>query len=124
MTDRNWFRSSGFVIRQVPAATLAGWTVGRRDAALLALREQLFGAQMAVLADCPGCNETLEMEFPVSAIMHGVGLNITVMSHCGRLHFGIVADRDLVDDPWPLAASLATAQDELLALVPAPVPVA
>ena len=45
----------------------------------------------------------LEALYPVSAIMHGVGLNITVMSYLGGLNFGVVADRDMVDDPWPLA---------------------
>ena len=49
--------------------------------------------------------------------MHGIGLNITVMSYCGELYFGVVADRDLVDDAWPLADELRRAQDELLALV-------
>jgi hypothetical protein len=48
--------------------------------------------------------------------MHGVDVNITVMSYCGGLDFGIVADRELVDDPWPLAAALRDAQAELLEL--------
>lgn len=60
----------------------------------------------------------LEALYPVSAVMHGVGLNLTVMSYCGGLNFGIVADRDLVPDAWPLAAALRTAQDELTALAP------
>jgi WS/DGAT/MGAT family acyltransferase len=59
----------------------------------------------------------VEALFPVSGVMHGVGVNITVMSYCGGLDFGIVADRDLVDDAWPLAAALAEAQAELVALV-------
>ena len=49
--------------------------------------------------------------------MHGVGLNVTVMSYLGGLNFGVVADRDMVDDPWPLADALARAQAELVALV-------
>jgi WS/DGAT/MGAT family acyltransferase len=56
----------------------------------------------------------LEALHPVSAIIDGVGLNITVMSYCGGLDFGIVADRELVPDPWPLAAALRRAQEELL----------
>jgi hypothetical protein len=36
----------------------------------------------------------------------------------GGLDFGIVADRDLADDPWSLAEAVRCAQDELLALVP------
>ena len=53
---------------------------------------------------------------PVSAIMDGIGLNLTVVSYCGGLNFGVVVDRDVVDDPWPLAAALQDAQRELLAL--------
>ncbi len=59
----------------------------------------------------------LEALYPVSAIMHGVGLNITVMSYCGDLNFGVIADRDIVADAWPLAAALAAAQAELVELV-------
>jgi hypothetical protein len=61
----------------------------------------------------------MEALFPVSAIMDGIGLNLTVMSYAGDLNFGVVADRDLVDDPWPLAEALQRAEAELLALVPA-----
>ena len=60
----------------------------------------------------------LQALYPVSGIAHGVGLNLTVMSYCGGLDFGIVVDRDLLDDAWPVAAALREAQAELLALVP------
>ena len=47
-------------------------------------------------------------------IVDGVGLNITVMSYRDHLDFGIVADRELVDDVWSmldgLRAELATLQ--------------
>ncbi len=36
--------------------------------------------------------------YPLSAIVDGQGLNITVMSYGGALHFGLIADRDLVPD--------------------------
>ena len=62
----------------------------------------------------------LEAIYPVSAIMDGVGLNLTVLSYCGGIDFGVVVDRDIADDPWPLADALAEAQRELLALVPRP----
>jgi diacylglycerol O-acyltransferase len=35
-------------------------------------------------------------------VVDGVGLNITVMSYRDHLDFGIVADRDLVDDVWSM----------------------
>ena len=36
--------------------------------------------------------------FPLSAIADGQGLNITVMSFDGQMHFGLIADRELVPD--------------------------
>jgi len=45
--------------------TLAGLTIGKRDARLIALRERLFGAQLISLTDCPGCSERLELVFNV-----------------------------------------------------------
>jgi hypothetical protein len=39
------------------------------------------------------------------------------MSHSGSLNYGIVADRDAVDDAWPLAAAIDRAHGDLLALV-------
>ena len=40
----------------------------------------------------------LVANYPVSVITDGMGLNITVMSYCGHLDFGIVADRDQMPD--------------------------
>jgi hypothetical protein len=53
---------------ETPAAALAEWPVGRRDAALLALLERTFGSGLSALAECPRCHEPLEMDLPVSAI--------------------------------------------------------
>jgi len=48
--------------------------------------------------------------YPVSAITDGQGLNITVVSYLGGLHFGLISDRELVPDLEDLAAFL---EDEL-----------
>jgi hypothetical protein len=53
---------------------------------------------------CAGAR--LEAHYPVSVIADGVGLNITVMSYCGHLDFGIVVDRAMVGDPWPMIDGL------------------
>jgi hypothetical protein len=42
------------------SAALADVSIGRRDAALLMLREWAFGSELAVLANCPRCHEPLE----------------------------------------------------------------
>src|SRR5205085_7060610 len=64
--------------------------------------------------------------YPVSVITDGMGLNITVMSYCGRLDFGIVADREQMRDVWRLIGWLGAALAELRcadATAAAPVPV-
>ena len=42
-----------------------------------------------------------------------MGLNITVMSYCGHLDFGIVADREQMPDVWSLIGGLGDALEEL-----------
>lgn len=51
--------------------------------------------------------------YPVSAIADGQGLNITVLSYLGDLHFGLTADRELVPDLDVLAGYLAEELEEL-----------
>lgn len=58
-----------------------------------------------------------EAMFPLSAIIDGCALNITVMSYCRGLDFGIVIDRGVAHDAWPLAEALAKAQAELVTLL-------
>jgi diacylglycerol O-acyltransferase len=55
----------------------------------------------------------LEAHYPVSVVVDGVGLNITVMSYLDHLDFGIIADRDQVADVWTLMDRLARALEEL-----------
>jgi WS/DGAT/MGAT family acyltransferase len=55
----------------------------------------------------------LEAHYPVSVVVDGVGLNITVMSYLDHLDFGLVADRDQIDDLWTLMERLGRALDEL-----------
>jgi len=50
--------------------------------------------------------------YPVSAILDGVGLIMTVMSYRDHMDFGIVADRDQVDDTWGLLHRTRDALDE------------
>jgi diacylglycerol O-acyltransferase len=55
----------------------------------------------------------LQGNYPVSVVIDGVGLNITVMSYRDKLDFGIVADREQVDDVWTLMDGAARALVEL-----------
>lgn len=52
-------------------------------------------------------------QFPVSGVLDGIGINITVMSYQDSLEFGIVVDRELLDDPWSILDAMRTGMDEL-----------
>jgi WS/DGAT/MGAT family acyltransferase len=52
-------------------------------------------------------------QFPVSGVLDGIGINITVMSYQDSLEFGIVVDRDLVDDPSSILDAMRIGLDEL-----------
>ena len=49
--------------------TLAGITIGERDARLLMLRQALFGFRMTSTTKCPACSERLEWESNVSDLL-------------------------------------------------------
>jgi diacylglycerol O-acyltransferase len=75
-----------------------------------------------VISNVPGPNvplyyagAELRAYYPLSAIADGQGLNITVMSCCGQLHFGLLADRELVPDVDRLTHHLADELDLLRA---------
>jgi WS/DGAT/MGAT family acyltransferase len=79
-----------------------------------------------IISNVPGPNIPLYFAgarllqyYPLSAIADGQGLNITVMSYDGGLHFGLIADRDLAPDLDALAGYLS---EELKVLVHAVVP--
>ncbi len=73
-----------------------------------------------VISNVPGPRERLycagaelHAHFPVSVIADGVGLNITAMSYRDHIDFGIVADRNMIDDVWPLMEGVTRACGEL-----------
>ena len=73
-----------------------------------------------VISNVPGPRNPLYMagaqmqaNFPISVVVDGVGLNMTVMSYRDHLDFGIVADRELVDDTWSMIDGLGRALADL-----------
>ncbi len=52
-------------------------------------------------------------QFPIAGVKDGIGLNITVFSYQDSLEFGIVVDREQVDDPWPIFTALRAGLREL-----------
>ena len=55
----------------------------------------------------------LKANYPVSVITDGMGLNITVMSYCGSMDFGLIADRDQMPDLWSVMNWLGESLEEL-----------
>ena len=58
-------------------------------------------------------------QYPISGALDGLGLNITVFSYRDELGVGIVADREQLDDPWPLLEALGDELAELRELAQA-----
>jgi diacylglycerol O-acyltransferase / wax synthase len=106
----------------IPPALLAR---AARVTARLAVTRGLDAPTNLVISNVPGspvpmylAGAKLEAQYPISAIIDGVGLNITLLSYRDRLDFGIVADREMLDDAWDLITRLKAAHAELLKLVP------
>jgi diacylglycerol O-acyltransferase / wax synthase len=100
----------------IPPAILAR---AGRVVTLLAAAPQVRPALNLVISNVPGprvplyCGGAkLAANYPVSVIADGVGLNITCMSYLDHVDFGIVVDREQVDDAWPLMESLHAALEE------------
>lgn len=51
-----------------PPQDLAEWSMGRRDASLLQLREALFGTRLVSVTNCSRCRARLELEFATTDI--------------------------------------------------------
>ena len=60
---------------------------------------------------CAGARQTAL--YPVSIVTDGLGLNISVVSYDGGMHFGLVACRELVPDLWELMDHHTAALSEL-----------
>jgi diacylglycerol O-acyltransferase len=56
----------------------------------------------------------LEAYYPVSAVTHGLGLNITIVSYDGSLDFGLLAARSAMKDVRRFARHVEEAYEELL----------
>lgn len=66
-----WRRALALLAGVAPGAAddeLASMPIGRRDAALLDLREQLLGSAFTGLTACPDCGEEIELTFNASEV--------------------------------------------------------
>jgi WS/DGAT/MGAT family acyltransferase len=116
---------------------LAPWLVG--GAARLALKtygragvaERLPAIANLAISNVPGPQVPLYLAgarmltfHPLSIVMHGLALNITIQTYAGSVDFGVVADRKAVPRVQALADALEAAFDEALALFAAAAPAA
>jgi hypothetical protein len=90
----------------VPPALLAR---ASRVVFQLAVHDRLAPPVNVVISNVPGSPTPLFLagaqllaQYPVSLIMDGVGLNLTAFSYRDALDVGVVCDRDMVPDAWPL----------------------
>ena len=77
-----------------------------------------------VISNVPGPREPLYCAgaelmayYPVSTIVDGVGLNITVISYRDHIDVGIIGDRDQLGDAWPMLDGLRDALREFHGLL-------
>lgn len=118
--------------RAVPADTLMDFTQfappavaarAMRMYSRLRLADRATPPFNVVISNVPGPNHPLysggarlEHYYPVSTIVDGQGLNMTVQSYNGSLDFGFIGDRELVPDLWLLPDLLQESMDELVGL--------
>ena len=62
---------------------------------------------------------TMRAYFPVSIVIHGIALNITILSYNGSMDYGLIACRRAMADLPAFARHLQAAHRELLDLVKA-----
>jgi len=85
---------------------LAQWSIGRRDASLLKLRELAFGSQLLCVVGCPECGERLELAFDTGDIRAGedpdqreVGEPLSVSLNGYEIEFRLPSSLDLAALP-------------------------
>ena len=100
-----------------PPDALAGLSIGRRDARLLALREATFGPAFTALAVCPACGDAMELTFhaddlrPATAAEPPAKLELQIEGLDLRVRLPTSADLLAISRPDDLAA----ARSQLLA---------
>lgn len=74
------------------------------------------GVPTATISNVPGppmplytAGARMESMYPMSVLVPGNGLNITVVSYMGNMDFGFTCDPDLIPDPWYLAEGVEKA---------------
>lgn len=97
-------------------ADIAAMPVGRRDAALLDIREQLFGPVLSTMVACPDCGEQLEADVAIADIRAPAAADPdkvrTISAEGHRVAFRLPTTDDLI--ALPADATVADARGLLL----------
>jgi WS/DGAT/MGAT family acyltransferase len=95
-----------------------------RASAVVAANPRRGAGANVLISNIPGARDPqylagvrLVAHFPLSAIFHNLGLNITVVSYLDQVDWGVAADPEQIDDAWGLMDHLVAAQAELVAEV-------
>jgi diacylglycerol O-acyltransferase len=120
----------------IGAATLTDWTeftfpalVGRASRLISSMRvfDRVRPAFNVTISNVPGppfplflAGARLVGFYPLGPVAEGVGLNMTVMSYCGMVYFGLNACRETVPRLADLPRMLEAGLDELLAIARPP----
>ncbi len=96
-----------------------------RASAIVASSPRRGAAANVLISNIPGsrvpqymAGARLLAHFPLSAIFHGLGLNVTVVSYGDQVDWGAAGDPDQIGDAWGLIDDIVRSQADLLALVP------
>jgi diacylglycerol O-acyltransferase len=101
------------------------FSLAARAYSSLGLAERVPTPYNLVISNVPGppiplyfAGAKLEALYPLGPIMHGLGLNVTVLSYRDTLYWGLIACRELMPDLWDLAAAIPEALAELAEAAP------
>jgi diacylglycerol O-acyltransferase / wax synthase len=114
LQDANHFIPPMLLARAAHATALVA-SSPRRGAAANVLISNIPGSRVPQYM----AGARLLAHFPLSAIFHGLGLNITVVSYGDQVDWGIAGDPEQIGDAWGMIEDLVEAQAELVALLPA-----
>jgi WS/DGAT/MGAT family acyltransferase len=87
-------------------------TAGSADSALLPANAVVSNVPMSPVPMYVA-GAKIEGMVPMSLLAPTQGFNITVVSYNGEMHFGVIADPELVDNVWELADAIPKALGEL-----------
>jgi len=85
---------------EISCDALARFTIGQRDARLLALQEMTFGPELTGVTDCPECGEKIELSFNSSDIRPPIETEppteLAVKSNGHEVRFRLPTSADLL----------------------------